>query len=95
MKSLYLKWLGVAMLGFFAFLQYELWFVDGGISSFWGMQAQVQQLQQHNQYLAERNNKIVANISALKQGSHAVESRARSELGMIRPGEQFYQVIDN
>ena len=47
MKSLYLKWLGVAMLGFFAFLQYELWFVDGGISSFWGMQAQVQQLQQH------------------------------------------------
>ena len=34
-------------------------------------------------------------MADLKSGEAAIEERARSELGMIRPGEVFYRVVDD
>ena len=31
---------------------------------------------------------------SLKDGTEAIEERARSELGLVKPGEQFYQVVE-
>ena len=46
-----------------------------------------------NHGLGERNAQLAAEVHDLKQGLSAVEERARSELGMIRSNETFYQVV--
>ena len=48
-----------------------------------------------NLRLQQRNEALAAEVEDLKSGGAAVEERARSELGMIKPGETFYRVVDN
>jgi cell division protein FtsB len=40
-----------------------------------------------------RQGRLDAEVRDLKQGLEAIEERARSELGMIRKDEVFYQVV--
>ena len=47
-----------------------------------------------NQRLYERNDVLAAEVEDLKSGYDAIEERARMELGMIRQGETFFQVIE-
>ncbi len=44
--------------------------------------------------MRERNENLAAEVKDLKQGMVAIEERARSELGMIREGEVFYQTLE-
>ena len=44
--------------------------------------------------LKQRNAALAAEVEDLKSGEAAVEDRARSELGMIKPGETFYRVVE-
>ena len=53
-------------------------------------QAQIEE----NQQLSERNQSLAAEVLDLKQGMEAIEERARSEMGMIKNNETFYQIID-
>lgn len=48
-----------------------------------------------NNRLYERNDVLAAEVEDLKSGYDAIEERARMELGMIRQGETFFQVIEN
>ncbi len=75
-------------------LQYALWLGEGSLPGLWQLQREVASQRQQNEALAERNRLLAAEVQALKQGGQAVEERARSELGMIKPGEVFYQVIE-
>jgi len=43
--------------------------------------------------LKARNEALDAEVRDLKQGSDAIEERARFELGMIKRDEVFYQVV--
>jgi cell division protein FtsB len=43
--------------------------------------------------LKARNDALDAEVRDLKQGSDAIEERARFELGMIKRDEVFYQVV--
>lgn len=63
--------------------------------------AEVNRLQQaiedqkaENKKLSERNEALSAEVKDLKQGYEAIEERARSELGMIKKDETFYQIVD-
>jgi cell division protein FtsB len=47
-----------------------------------------------NDKLAQRNQALAADVNDLKHGEQAVEARARAELGLIKPGETFYQVVE-
>jgi len=50
--------------------------------------------QRENAQLLARNDALAAEVADLKQGEAALEERARNELGMIKPGEVFYRVVD-
>lgn len=81
------------LLGLLLLLQYELWFARGGVVSAWEQQNKIQAAVKLNKKLQQRNRAIAANIKDLKSGHQAIEAEARSELGMIKKGEVFYQVV--
>lgn len=58
------------------------------------LQEQISQIEQENENLKERNLSLAAEVLDLKQGQEAIEERARSEMGMIKYDETFYQIID-
>jgi cell division protein FtsB len=74
-------------------LQLRLWVLDGGRREVWRLEDAVEQRTVENRDLAERNAELAAEVEDLKQGLDAAEERARSELGMIGPGETFYEVV--
>ena len=75
-------------------LQYRLWMGDSSVREVWRLQQAVEQQRQENQRLRARNQALEAEVNDLKQGVDAIEERARSELGMIKNDETFYQVIE-
>ena len=76
-------------------LQLRLWSGEGGRPSVEALEDQVLEQRRENEGLQQRNDALAAEVEDLKSGEAAVEERARSELGMIRPGETFYRVIEN
>jgi len=74
-------------------LQYPLWLGKGGWLKVHDLNRQVEAQQQVNQKIQIRNSSLDAEVRDLKQGTEAVEERARSELGMVKQGEIFFQVI--
>ena len=92
MRRLLLPMLLLALL--LGWLQYRLWFGEGSWGEVNGLQNHVAQQQRENRGLQERNNELAAEVEDLKSGEAAVEERARSELGMIKPGETFYRVVE-
>ena len=89
-----LRLLLVLLAGLLAFLQYRLWVGEGGSRSVARLDRQVQQQTRENAGLQQRNDALAAEVEDLKSGEAAVEERARSELGMIKPGETFYRVVE-
>ncbi len=83
----------LALLALLAWLQYRLWFGNRGQHDVAELQAQVSQQARDNVGLKQRNDALAAEVEDLKSGEAAVEERARSELGMIKPGETFYRVV--
>jgi cell division protein FtsB len=83
-----------AMTGLLLVLQYQLWLGNGGIRDAWRLQDAVAAQRRENEALHQRNDALEAEVRDLKSGLEAVEERARRELGMIRDGEVFYQVVE-
>ena len=77
-----------------ALLQYPLWLGKGSWLRVWDLNRQISEQQQNNNTLKLRNETLDAEVRDLKSGQAAVEERARSELGMVKQDEVFYQVID-
>jgi cell division protein FtsB len=59
----------------------------------WELDRQLEAQRQSNEQLRARNAALDAEVRDLKTGYDAIEERARSELGMIRQDEVFYQVL--
>jgi cell division protein FtsB len=75
-------------------LQAKLWLGAGGLHEVDQLRRTVDQQQAENAELRQRNESLAAEVEDLKTGTAAVEERARSELGMIKPGEVFYRVVE-
>jgi cell division protein FtsB len=74
-------------------LQYSLWLGKGSWLKVWDMDKQVEAQKQINDRNQKRNASLDAEVRDLKRGTDALEERARSELGMVKPGEIFFQVV--
>jgi len=84
----------IVLLALLAWLQYRLWVGHGGAGEVQSLSRQVHQQARDNGGLRQRNAEVAAEVEDLKSGEAAVEERARSELGMIKPGETFYRVVE-
>jgi len=58
------------------------------------LKEKISQIEQENDLLNERNLSLAAEVLDLKQGQEAIEERARSEMGMVKYDETFYQIVD-
>jgi cell division protein FtsB len=76
-------------------LQYPLWLGRGGWLKVWELHRQVVQQQQTNAQTAARNATLDADVRDLKQGTEAIEERARNDLGMVKKDEVYYQILDD
>ncbi len=74
-------------------LQYRLWFGDGSYLDAWSLRQQLDSKALKNTELHERNTVLMAEVVDLKTGRRAVEEQARNDLGMVKKGETFYQIV--
>jgi cell division protein FtsB len=74
-------------------LQLKMWFGEGGYRDVQRLALRVEEQARENETLAQRNRELQAEVEDLRQGLEAIEERARSELGLIKEGEEFYQVV--
>ena len=75
-------------------IQYPLWLGKGGWVRAWDIDRQLASQKARNEALQARNEALDAEVRDLKQGLEAIEERARFELGMVRPDEVFFQIVD-
>jgi len=90
-----MRWVLLGLVLLLGWLQYRLWFGIGSAGEVAALEAQVEHQGRENGGLKERNAALAAEVRDLKEGVAAVEERARSELGMIKPGELFYRVVED
>ncbi len=74
--------------------QGKVWHDKGGFGKLAQLNEELENQRDENRRLAERNQTLAAEVADLKEGLEAVEERARSEMGMIKDGEIFYQLIE-
>ena len=85
----------IALFGFaLVAMQLELWLGDDRHPRLVALEAEVDAQTATNQALAETNADLRAEITSLRHGREAAEERARSELGLIGPGETYYQIVE-
>lgn len=88
-----MKYLLILLLLFMGLLQYELWFSEGGLQTVFSIKKNIAKQKKINAQLEERNLSLVKKIKALRTGNQAIEAHARTDLGMVKKGEVFYQVV--
>lgn len=89
-----LVWLLLLVL-LLGWLQYRYWLGEGSSGEVSALRSQVEHQRRENDGLRDRNDALAAEVEDLKSGEAAAEERARSELGMIKPGEKFYRVVES
>jgi cell division protein FtsB len=89
-----MKLLAFALIALIVLLQHPLWLGKGSWLRVWEVDQQLRAQRETNRELGARNTVLDAEVRDLKQGLDAVEERARSELGMIKRNEIYFQVLD-
>lgn len=86
--------LALLLIAVLILLQIKLWVGAGGWREVEQLQVTVATQTAENATLQQRNAALAAEVDDLKSGEAAIEERARAELGMIKPGETFYRVVE-
>ncbi len=84
---------GVLLL-LFVLLQYALWAGKNSVLDLVRLRSTLEDLTTQNQSLRDRHDRLHADVVDIKSRLSAIEAQARSELGFLKPGETYYQVIE-
>ena len=90
-----MRWLLVVLLLLLGVLQYRLWIAEGSLAEQRRLELQVEEHSRINSELEARNAILEREVLELQNGNKGVEQRAREQLGLVREGETFYQVVDS
>lgn len=71
----------------------RLWVGTGSYPERWRTQERTAIQKAENDKRQEQIDKIQAELNDAKSGNDAIEERARSELGMTKKGETYFEVI--
>ena len=83
----------ISLTALLVLIQYPLWLGKGGWLRVWDLSKQVDGVVVKEKELKARNAKLASEVQDLKEGTGAVEERARYELGMIKDSEVFVQIL--
>ena len=89
-----MRWVIVALLLVLTWLQYRVWVGEGSLAEVHSLKQEIIRQSAELDQLRARNRALLAEVQNLKEGVEALEERARAELGMVKEGEVFYQVIE-
>jgi cell division protein FtsB len=89
-----MRWVALGLFLLLLLLQYRLWFAEGSLAELHRLDEQLVEQQELNRGLRARNKQLEEEVLELQQGLETVEERARRDLGMIREGEIYYQVVE-
>jgi cell division protein FtsB len=87
-----MRWVTLSLAVLLLLVQADLWLGRGSLPQVWKLQRELQAQQDTNERARERNARVTAEVTDLKEGLEMVEDKARSELGMIKPDEVLVQV---
>ena len=90
-----MRWLTLLLVALILALQYPLWLGKGSWLRVWEVDRELAKQKQVSQKLKARNASLDADVRDLKQGYEAIEERGRSELGMVKRDEIFFQVLED
>lgn len=88
-----MKSLVIVLAGLFLVLQYKLWFEHDGIAEIWQLRQAISRQSIENQQLMQENTVLTNEVHDLQNGATAIEAHARNDLGMTKPGETYYQIV--
>ena len=91
MKLTRILFIGLGLLTLILFGR--LWFGTGSYPEIWELQQQIKDQSRLNAEQEARNKRLEADVVDLTRDDATIEDHARSELGMVKKGETFYQVI--
>ncbi|MFN3234056.1 MAG: septum formation initiator family protein [Gammaproteobacteria bacterium] len=95
MRRIRITPLVLILIGLFLLIQYKLWFESDGILDLHRLNKEVQTQKEKTQALEEKNQALAHSITQLKKGNAAIEEQARSDLGLVKPGEEYYQIVES
>lgn len=72
------------------YLQFNIWFGDNSYSKLSDLKKNIEEKEENNIELARKNSDLEEEKNKLTSGKDAIEGVARFELGLIKPGETFY-----
>ena len=81
----------VLLLTIFLYLQFNIWFGENSYSKLSKLKKDIAEKEESNRELAKKNTDLKEEKNKLTSGKSAIEGLARSELGLIKPGETFYK----
>jgi cell division protein FtsB len=93
MSTLRLNLIAAVLLGVLVFSQYRLWFESGGILDLFKLKKTLSVQMHENDTLKKNNDNLLLQIQQLRGSRDEVESKARTELGMMKQDETFYQLV--
>ena len=84
----------IILIVFFLMIQFDIWFKDDGFNRLKELEQMIGSQVEENERLKLRNEQLEREIEELKSGTESIEEKARTDLGMIKEGEEFYLIVE-
>jgi|TARA_B100001741_G_scaffold104667_1_gene86200 cell division protein FtsB len=84
----------IILIVFFLIIQFDIWFKDDGFYRVKELEQMIGNQVEENKRLKLRNEQLEREIEELKSGTESIEEKARTDLGMIKEGEEFYLIVE-
>ena len=84
----------IILIVFFLVIQFDIWFKDDGFYRVKELEQMIGSQVEENERLKLRNEQLEREIEELKSGTESIEEKARTDLGMIKEGEEFYLIVE-
>ena len=84
----------IILIVFFLMIQFDIWLKDDGFHRVKELEQMIGSQVEENKRLKLRNEQLEREIEELKSGTESIEEKARTDLGMIKEGEEFYLIVE-